>query len=83
LLALAGMLEQQRCEQPPLPCSIQQQSAALMCGVAVLTPASLTLPSTTPCELRLDANVLYQRTTFLFLQSSNLLSFVAKELDLQ
>ena len=40
------------------------------------------MPSTTPCELWLDACVLHQRTTFLFLQASNLLSFVAKELHI-
>jgi len=34
-----------------------QQSTALISGVAVLTPTSLTLPSTKPCELWLDACV--------------------------
>jgi len=43
-------------------------------------PASLTPPSTTPCELSLDACVLHQRTTFQPSQASNLLSFVAMEL---
>ena len=38
-----------------------------------IIPASLTLPSTTPCELWLDAYVLHQRTNVLFSQASNLL----------
>jgi len=42
----------------------QSQSTALQSGAAVLTPALLTPPSTTSCELWLDACVLYQRTTF-------------------
>jgi len=46
-------------------------STALLHGAAVLILASLTLPSTTPCELRLDACVLFLRTTFLFLQAYN------------
>jgi len=36
----------------------------------MLTPASLTLPSTTPCELWLNACVLHQRTTLLSSQAS-------------
>jgi len=51
----------------------------LCSGAAVLTLASLTLPSTRSCEVRLDACVLDQRTTFQISQASNLLSFVAKE----
>ena len=54
-------------------------STALLSGTAVLIPASLTLTSTTPCELWLDACVLHQRTTFPSSQASNLLSFVAKD----
>jgi len=52
-LNLAGVLEQRRCEQPPLPWSIQQQSTTLQSGngAAVLTPISLIQPLTTPCEL--------------------------------
>ena len=79
LLPLAGVLEQQRCEQPPLPCSTQQQTTALLFGAVVLIPASLTQPSTTPCKLSLDNCILHQRTTFQSSQASNLLSFVAKE----
>jgi len=51
LLALAGVLEQQRCQQPPYPWSIRLQSTALLFGAAVIIPALLTPPSTTPCEL--------------------------------
>ena len=41
--------------------------AALLPGAVVLTPASLFLSSTTPCQLwLLDACVLHQRTIFLF-----------------
>ena len=40
------------------PWSTQQQSTGLLSGSAVLTPASLYLSSTTPCELWLDACVL-------------------------
>jgi len=54
--------------------------ATMLSGAAVLTPASLTLSTTTLCELWLDACVLQQRTIFLFSPVSNLLSFVAKEL---
>jgi len=57
----------------------QQQSTVLQSGAAVFTPVSLNLPSTTPCQLWLNAYVLHQQTTFLFSQSSNMLSFVAKE----
>jgi len=57
--------------------SIQLQSTAL--HAAVLTPASLNLPSTTHCELWLDDCFLHQRTTFLFSPASNLLSFLANE----
>ena len=57
-----------------LSLSIQQQSTALLYGATMLIPASLTLPSTTSCELWLDACVLPQRTIFLSLQASNLLS---------
>jgi len=62
-----------------LPWSIQWQSTVLLYGATVLKPASLTLPSTTPCELWLDACILHQQTTFLFLQASSLLSFFTKE----
>ena len=55
------------------------QSTALLFGAAVLIPASSTPPSTTPCELRLDACALHHRTTFQSSQASNLLSFVAME----
>jgi len=79
LLALSRVLEQQRLELPPLPWSIQLQSTVHLFGAAVLIPTSLTLPSTTPCELCLDACVAHQRTTFPSSQASNLLSFVAKE----
>jgi len=48
-------------------------------GTAVLIPASLTPPSTTPCELWLDACVLHQRMTFPTSQASNILIFVEKE----
>ena len=41
-----------------LTMSTQPQSTALLSGAAVSTPASLTLPSTTPCELWLDACVI-------------------------
>ena len=34
-----------------LPCFIQQHITALLSGAAVLTPASLTLPLKTLCEL--------------------------------
>ena len=51
----------------------------LRSGAAVLTLASLTLPSMAPCEVKLDACILHRRTTFLFTQASNLLRFVAKE----
>ena len=51
----------------------------LRSGVAVLTLASLTLPSTRSCEVGPDACVLDQRTNFRSSQASNLLSFVAKE----
>jgi len=34
-----------------LPWSIQWQSTVLLYGATVLKPTSLTLPSTTPCEL--------------------------------
>jgi len=51
-------------EQPPFPWSIQQQSTVLLSDAAVLILASLTLPSTTPCELWLDACALHQRIIF-------------------
>ena len=66
LLALDGLLEQQRWEQLPKPSSTEPQNAVLMFGAAVLIPALLILPSTTPCELWLDACVLHQWTTFQF-----------------
>ena len=53
--------------------------SALLEGAVVLTPASLILSSMTPCKLWLDACVLHQRTIFLSLPASNLLSFVAKK----
>ena len=59
--------------------ALRPQSTALLSGAAVLIPASSTPPSTTPCELWLDACVLHQRTTFPSSQASNLLSFVAME----
>ena len=84
-------LGKQRCEQPPWPWSIQQQSTALLSGAAVLIPASLILWSTTPCELWLDPCVLYQRTIsyprryptcsprrYPILAVNNLLSFLCK-----
>jgi len=43
----------------------------------MLIPASLTPPSTTPCELRLDVSGLHQQTTLQSSQASKLLSFVA------
>jgi len=57
-----------------------KNSTALQSGAAVLTPTSLTPPSTTPCKLRRNKLrlVLYQWTIFSSLQASNLLSFVAK-----
>ena len=51
----------------------------VLLGAALLIPASLTPPSTTPCELCVDACVLHQRTTFQSSQASNLLSFVTVE----
>jgi len=45
LLAAVGVLEQQCYKQPPLPWSTQQQSTALLYGVAVFTPALLTSPN--------------------------------------
>jgi len=62
-----------------LPLSIQQHITAFLSAATVLTPASLTLPKTTPCELWLDSCVLHKQTTSLFSRASNLLSFVAKE----
>ena len=59
--------------------SIRLQSNVLLFGAAVLIPASLTPPSTTPCELWQDACDLHQRSTFQSSQASNLLSFVAEE----
>ena len=59
--------------------ALRLQSTALLFGAAVLIPASLTPPSTTHCELWLDACVLHQRTTFQSSQASNLLSLVAEE----
>jgi len=47
---------------------------------AVLIPALSTPPSTTPCEMWLDACALHQRITFHPSQASNLLSFVAVKL---
>ena len=41
------------------PWSIHQQITALASGAVVFTPASLTLPTTTPCELCQDACVLH------------------------
>ena len=41
------------------PWCIKPQNTALLSGVAVLTPALLTQPSTKPCELWLHARVLY------------------------
>jgi len=74
------MLEQQNCRQPPHSWHFQQQSTGLLSGAAVLTHASLTSASTTPCELLLDTCVLHQRTYFLSSQAPNLLSLVDKEL---
>jgi len=51
----------------------------LCSGAGVLTLASLALPPTRPCEVRLDACVLDQQTTFQSSQTSNLLGFVAME----
>jgi len=48
----------------------------------VLIPTSSAPPSTTPCELWLDACVLHQRTTFQPLQASNLLSPIGATLTL-
>ena len=48
-----------------LPWFIQHHITALLSGTAMLTPASLTLPPTTPCELRLNSCVLHQRVVFL------------------
>jgi len=79
MLGLAGVLEQQRSEQPRYPWSIYQQRTALLSGAAVLITASLTLPSTTPCESWQDACVVHQHTTSLSSHESNLLIFVAKE----
>ena len=63
LLALAGVLGHQRCEQPPYPWSIQHQSTELLPGAAELTQASLTMSSMTLCELWLNACVLHQQTS--------------------
>ena len=53
-------------------------TAVLLSGAAVLIPASLILPSMTPCQLWLDTCVLHQRAIFLSSQASNLLSVVAE-----
>ena len=42
--------------------SIQQTSTAHLSGAAVITSASITLSSKTPCKLWLDACVLHQQT---------------------
>ena len=56
----------------------QQQGTALLPGAAVLTPTSLILSSTTPCELWLDSSTIFllRSTIFLYSRASNLLSFV-------
>ena len=56
----------------------QQQGTALLPGAAVLTPTSLILSSTTPCELCLDSSTIFllRSTIFLSSRASNLLSFV-------
>ena len=82
LRRLAGsgwVLEQQRREPPPWSWYTQPKSTGLLSGATELTAASFTLPSTTPCWLSPDACVLHLRTTFLYLQASILLIFVAKE----
>jgi len=51
----------------------------LLFGAAVLIPALLIPPSTTPWELWLDACVQHRRTTFQSLRTSKLLSFIAEK----
>ena len=77
----AGVLGQQRCDYAcrTQSRSTQQQSNALLSVAAVLSPASLILSSTRPCELWLDPCFLRQRTTFQSSQASNLLGFIAME----
>ena len=86
------VLEQQRCEQPHRPWHIQRRSiacATVWCRSAhtrVIDPAiddafrivTGCLPASYTSDW-MPACVLHQRTTFLYAQASNLLSFVAKE----
>jgi len=62
-----------------LPWSIQLQSNALLVWCRSAHTCLIDLPSTTPCELWLDACILHQWTIFVSSQASNLLSFVAKK----
>jgi len=60
-MALAGVLVlgQQHCEQPPQPCSIQQQSTAIPSGAVVLTSAFIDPVCHQPCLANYDWMLAY------------------------